>query len=471
MTESGFLSDQNSGIADKLTLTPPHNLGIEQALLASLMNIEESYDKVVGIVDTSDFYDERHRHIFSCIAHLANVNEPYDVLTVHDALAKQELIKAVGGEAYLLEIQKSPATLFNLSFYGEKVKEFAVYRRLIAAANNILTMAYHPKKQTIGEILDKAEADIFAIGTALSKRQGNQGLKDSKTIVQNVVDFLEDMKTRPEGSLLGLDTSFEELNNKIQGFQKGDLIILAARPSMGKTTLAINFVQSVLLQNLPVVMFSMEMSAESIVMRLLSAWSSVNQSNLRSANMNDDEWHRLSNGITQLIHSKFYVDDRSNLPPSEVRSVCRKIAKNYETGLGLVVVDYLQLMKIGGMDGNRVGEISEISRSLKALAREMNCPVIALSQLSRKPDDRPNHRPLMSDLRESGAIEQDADLIMFIYRDEVYNKDRADNKGIAEVIIGKNRNGPIGTVPLSFEGHFTRFGNLMHAPYPDDEAY
>lgn len=458
-------------LADKLSLTPPHNLGIEQALLASLMNIEEAYEKVAGIVDANDFYDERHRHIFSCIAHLASVNEPYDVLTVHDALAKQDLIKAVGGEAYLLEIEKSPATLFNLGFYAEKVKEFAVYRRLIAAANNILDMAYHPKKQTVGEILDKAEADIFAIGTSLSNRQGSQGLKDSKTIVQNVVDFLDDMKSRPEGSLLGLDTSFEELNNKTQGFQKGDLIILAARPSMGKTTLAINFVQSVLLQNLPVVMFSMEMSAESIVMRLLSAWSSINQSNLRSANMNDDEWHRLSNGITQLIHSKFYVDDRNNLPPSEVRSVCRKIAKNYDTGLGLIVVDYLQLMKVAGMEGNRVGEIGEISRSLKALAREMNCPVIALSQLSRNLESRPNKRPVMSDLRESGAIEQDADLIIFIYRDEVYNKDRADNKGIAEIIIGKNRNGPIGSAMLSFEGHFTRFGNLMHPTYQDDEAY
>lgn len=471
LTPKGF---DGSQIGDKLALTPPHNLAIEQALLASLMNIEEAYDNVADVVSADDFYSDRHRHIFNCIAHLSNIHQPYDVLTVHDALAKQDLLKAVGGESYLMEIEQSPGTMFNMVFYAEKVRELATYRKLISAANNMLNMAYYPKKQSISEILDKAEADIFAINEAQNNRQGRQGVKAGSTVVQNVVDMLMELQGREAGALLGLDTSFEELNNKTQGLQKGDLIILAARPSMGKTTLAINLAQSVLLQQLPVVVFSMEMSAESIMMRLLSAWGGINQSSLRSGQMNPDEWARFNNGVTHLVNAKLYIDDRNNLPPSEVRSVCRKIAKNYETGLGLVVVDYLQLMKVPGMENNRVGEISEISRSLKALAREMNCPVIALSQLSRKVEERPNKRPIMSDLRESGAIEQDADIIMFIYRDEVYNKERSDNKGLAEVIIGKNRNGPIGAVPLAFEGQFTRFSNLMHAvpdsyEMPDEE--
>lgn len=451
-----------SAIGDKFNLTLPHNLAIEQALLASLMNIEEAYDSVLDVVSADDFYNEKHRHIFNCIAHLSSVQQPYDILTVHDALAKQDLLKAVGGEEYLMQIEQSPGTMFNLVFYAEKVRELATYRKLIAAANNMLSMAYYPKKQTISEILDKAEADIFAINEAQNNRQGRQGVKEARTVVQNVVNLLQELKGREQGALLGLDTSFEELNNKTQGLQKGDLIILAARPSMGKTTLAINLAQSVLLQNLPVIVFSMEMSAESIMMRLLSAWGGINQVNLRSGQMSPDEWARFNNGVTHLINSNLYIDDRNNLPPSEVRSVCRKIAKNYDTGLGLVVVDYLQLMKVPGMESNRVGEIGEISRSLKALARELNCPVIALSQLSRKVEDRPNKRPIMSDLRESGAIEQDADIIMFIYRDEVYNKERSDNKGLAEIIIGKNRNGPIGAVPLAFEGQYTRFSNLMN---------
>ena len=260
--------------------------------------------------------------------------------------------------------------------------------------------------------------------------------------------------------MIGLKTPFEELNNKTQGLQAGDLIIVAARPSMGKTTFAMNLAESILFHtDLPVVVFSMEMPAESIVMRLLSSWGAINQTHLRSGQMNEDEWGKLSNAIAHLHAKKLYIDDSTALPPSEVRSRCRRIAKDNDGKLGMVMVDYLQLMKVPGLGDNRVGEISEISRSLKALAREMNCPVVALSQLNRSLENRPNKRPIMSDLRESGAIEQDADLIMFIYRDEVYNEN-SDAKGTAEIIIGKQRNGPIGTVRLSFEGQFTRFGNL-----------
>lgn len=450
-------------IKDKLSLEPPHNIAIEQALLTSLMNIEEAYDSVADIVSSDDFYGERHRHIFNCIAHLAHVGQPYDLLTVHDALAKQDLLKAAGGEAYLMQIEQSPATMFNLVAYAERVRELSTYRKLILAANNILSMAYHPKKQSISEILDIAEAQIFAINEDQNNRHGKQGVKNSDQIAQNVVALLQELQGREAGALLGLDTSFEELNNKIQGLQKGNLVILAARPAMGKTAFALNLAQSVLQQNLPVVIFSMEMSSEDIMMRMLSSWGSIHQGRLRSGQMEADEWARFNNGVTHLINSKLYIDDRNNLPPSEIRSVCRKIAKNYESGLGLVVVDYLQLMKVHGMENNRINEISEISRSLKALAREMSCPVLALSQLSRSPESRPNRRPMMSDLRESGAIEQDADIVMFIYRDEYYNKD-SKHKGLAEIIVQKNRNGPTGTIILTYEGHYTRFGNPTAVP-------
>jgi replicative DNA helicase len=276
---------------------------------------------------------------------------------------------------------------------------------------------------------------------------------------RQVVNNIQELKDHPEG-MIGLKTPFEELNNKTQGLQAGDLIIVAARPSMGKTTFAMNLAESILFHtDLPVVVFSMEMPAESIVMRLLSSWGAINQTHLRSGQMNEDEWGKLSNAIAHLHAKKLYIDDSTALPPSEVRSRCRRIAKDNDGKLGMVMVDYLQLMKVPGLGDNRVGEISEISRSLKALAREMNCPVVALSQLNRSLENRPNKRPIMSDLRESGAIEQDADLIMFIYRDEVYNEN-SDAKGTAEIIIGKQRNGPIGTVRLSFEGQFTRFGNL-----------
>lgn len=468
MTKTDITSYHNDNLKDKLDLELPHNLNLEQALLTSLMNIEDAYDSISDIVNSDDFYHERHRHIFNSIVHLASVNEPYDILTVHDTLDRQDLLKAAGGEEYLMQIEQIPATMFNLVAYAERVRELSTYRKLIDAANHILKLAYHPKKQSISDILDTAEAKIFAINEAQNKRQGRQGVKDSGQVLANITTLLGELKDREVGALLGLDTSFDELNNKTQGLQKGSLVILAARPSMGKTAFALNIAQSVLQQNLPVVIFSMEMSAEDIMMRMLSAWGGINQGNLRSGQMNADEWARFNIGASHLVHSKLYIDDRNNLPPSEIRSVCRKIAKNYDTGLGLVVVDYLQLMKVAGMENNRINEIGEISRSLKALAREMNCPVMALSQLSRGPEQRPNKRPIMSDLRESGAIEQDADLVMFIYRDEYYNEN-SKHKGLAEIIIGKNRNGPTGKLRLSFEGQFTRFSNPLYPIEDDDE--
>lgn len=449
-----------------LDLQPPHNMDIERALLASLMSIDESFDKVESIITSDDFYGERHGVIFDAISHLSRVNQPYDTLMVHDHLEVQNLLERAGGEQYFMQINESPATLFNLVPYAERVKEFSVYRQLIKAANRMLNLAYQPKQQSVNEILDVVEADIFRINESYAKKASKQGVMKANDILANVVTQLQEIRARGEG-LIGLATPFDELNYKTQGLQKGDLIIVAARPSMGKTTFAMNIAEAVLGQGLPVVMFSMEMPAEAIMMRMVSAFAQINQTNLRSANMSEMEWGYFMDAVGFFQNMPLYIDARNNLPPSEVRSTCRRIAKNHDTGIGLIVVDYLQLMKVPGMENNRVLEIGEISRSLKALAREMNCPVIALSQLNRGLEQRTDKRPLMSDLRESGAIEQDADLILFIYRDEVYAKDEATKqkvRGQAEIIIGKQRNGPIGKIPLKFIGEYTKFDNAINIP-------
>lgn len=458
------------GLADLLSQQPPHNIDIEKALIASLMSIEESYDKISDIVTKDDFYAGRHQHIFAAIAHLALVGEPYDTVMVHDWLSTQKLLKSAGGESYLADIlTQSPGTLFNLTAYAQRVRELSTLRQMITVGNEMLALSYDPKERTVSDILDNVEAKIFAINEQHNNRAEQRGPVDVNSVLVNVVEQIEELKHNPDG-MIGLRTPFTELNNKTQGLQAGDLIIVAARPSMGKTTFAMNLAEGVLFhENLPVVVFSMEMPAESIVMRLLSSWGQINQTHLRSGQMSEDEWVKMMGAITHLQEKQLYIDDSTALPPSELRSRCRRIAKNHDGKMGMVIVDYLQLMKVPNLSGNRVEEISEISRSLKALARELNCPVVALSQLNRSLENRPNKRPIMSDLRESGAIEQDADLITFIYRDEVYNEN-SDHKGVAEIIIGKQRNGPIGTVRLGFEGQYTRFVNLTPEMYMSMEG-
>lgn len=443
----------------KAQLPEPHNIGIEQALLAALMNLENSFDVIEGIIYASDFYGERHRVIFDVIAHLSRSNQPYDSLSVFESLQRQELLEKAGGESYLMTIDKAVGTMFNLPYYAQKIQELSTYRKLIACGNNILAMAYHPKQKTLRDILDHAEAQIFAINEAQRNKGGKQGVKSAREVLGSVVDDIQQRLAQGAGAMIGLPTRFEELDNKTQGLQKGHLVVLAARPSMGKTALSLNIAQSVLEQELPVVFFSMEMSANDIAMRMISAWSGIAMGSVRSGLMQPDEWGRFNNAVTRLTNSKLYIDDRNNTPPSEIRSVCRRIAKDNQGMLGLIVVDYLQLMRAPGFENNRVGEISEISRSLKSLARELDCPVLALAQLNRSLEQRPSKRPVMSDLRESGAIEQDADIILFIYRDEVYFPDKKGNKGIAEIIIGKNRSGAIGRAFLNFEGMYTRFSN------------
>ncbi len=465
-------SDNNDvGLTDLLSQQPPHNVDIEKALLATLMSIDESFDKISDIVTKDDFYAGRHQHIFAAIAHLALVGEPYDTVMVHDWLNSQKLLKQAGGESYLADIvTQSPSTMFNIVSYAERVRELSTLRQLITTGNEMLALAYDPRERGVSDILDTVESKIFAINEQHNKRAQQRGPVDVGSVLVNVIEQMDELKNNPDG-MIGLRTPFDELNNKTQGLQPGDLIIVAARPSMGKTTFAMNLAEGVLFhENLPVIVFSMEMPAESIVMRLLSSWGQINQTSLRSAQMNEDEWARMMNAISHLQDKHLHIDDSTALPPSEVRSRCRRIAKNHDGKVGMVIVDYLQLMKVPSLSGNRVEEISEISRSLKALARELNCPVIALSQLNRSLENRPNKRPIMSDLRESGAIEQDADLITFIYRDEVYNEN-SDLKGVAEIIIGKQRNGPIGTVRLAFEGQYTRFINLTPDHYMADASF
>lgn len=452
--------------------TPPHNLSIEQAVLAALMTVAESFEQVSDSLQENDFYASRHKYIFRAIAQLAQDNSPYDAVLVNDWLLKQNLLDAVGGEDYLMQLMsESPSSFYNLEVYATKIKEFSTLRSMIKVGNEMLLSAYDSKGRQVSELLDLAESNIFALTEQHNNQKKDSGPKNISSVTADVISKLHEL-SQLDSNITGLSTGFLELDNKTYGMQSGDLIIVAARPSMGKTTFAMNLVESVLFNsNLPALVFSMEMPADSIAMRLISSYGKVHQGHLRSGKLDGDEWSKVSGTILQLQEKHLYIDDSSALPPTELRSRARRIAKMHGGKIGCIMVDYLQLMKVPGMGDNRVGEISEISRSLKALAKEMNCPVIALSQLNRSLENRPNKRPVMSDLRESGAIEQDADLIMFIYRDEVYNKESKE-AGTAEIIIGKQRNGPIGTVRLAFEGHYTRFSNLSpeyYNQFDDDE--
>jgi replicative DNA helicase len=462
---------KTEGEAARAMRVPPHSLSMEQAVLAALMSIAESWEQVSELVNEQDFYAQRHRLIFKAISHLASASMPYDAVMVSDWLAGQHQLDDIGGEAYLTKLlTESPASLYNLTAYAEKVKELAVLRDLIKVGNDMLHTAYDPKGRAVSDILDEVEGRIFSISEQHNNHSTESGPLTISNVLKTVINKVEELQ-KSDSPITGLSTGFLELDNKTFGMQAGDLIIVAARPSMGKTTFAMNLIESVLFNSdLPAIVFSMEMPADSIATRLISSFGAIDQGRLRSGRLEEGDWVRLTSTMGQLQSKNLYIDDSSALPPNELRSRARRIAKMHNGKIGAIMVDYLQLMKVPGMGDNRVGEISEISRNLKSLAKEMGCPVIALSQLNRSLENRPNKRPVMSDLRESGAIEQDADLIMFIYRDEVYNKESKD-MGTAEIIIGKQRNGPIGTIRLAFQGHFTRFTNLAPEYYraEDDE--
>lgn len=462
MNDMPAMANSASDLAVASLKLPPHSLEAEQSVLGGLMLEETAWDRAAEIISEADFYRRDHRLIFRAIAELANESKPRDALTVSSALNRMGELEEAGGMAYLGEIVKNTASAANIGAYAEIVRERSVLRQLIRVSYEISDNAYQPQGATSSDILDAAERKIFAIAEQQTKGDGPQALRP---LLAKAVNRIEQLFSSND-PLTGLSTGFADLDERTAGLQKSDLVIVAARPSMGKTAFAMNLVENVLLGGAPVLVFSMEMPADSLVMRMLSSLGRIDQTRVRSGRLEEEDWPRLTSTMAMLNEQKLFIDDSPALSPTEVRARARRVARENGGALGLIMVDYLQLMRVPGLENNRVNEISEISRSLKGLAKELNCPVIALSQLNRSLEQRPNKRPVMSDLRESGAIEQDADVIMFIYRDEVYNPESPD-KGTAEIIIGKQRNGPIGTLRLAFQGKYTRFEDLAPEFYRD----
>ena len=442
---------------------PPHSVEAEQSLLGGLLIDNSALDQVADTISSKDFYRQDHRQIFIHIINLINSSNPADVITVAESLEKNSELTSAGGIAYLGSLAENMPSVANIRGYAKIIRDNSILRNLITVGSDIVEGAFLPKGKDAQQLLDEMEAKLFAIAESESNRLG---YKDFQSVIAQVVRDLEERGQNP-GTVTGLSTGFTDLDNLTTGLHGGELIIVAGRPSMGKTALAMNIAEACGVdQNKAVAIFSMEMGSEQIVTRLLGAVSKVNQQKMRTGKMDDDDWAKIADGLGRLNEAPLFIDEGSALNSYELRARARRLHRSTEGGLGLIVVDYIQLMSaLGGQQGeNRATEISEISRSLKSLAKELNVPVVALSQLNRNVDSRPDKRPQMSDLRESGAIEQDADVIMFIYRDEVYNPESAD-KGIAEIILAKQRSGPIGTVKLTFVGEFTRFENYANPGY------
>lgn len=438
---------------------PPHSVEAEQSLLGGLLLDNHAFDKIADVVGADDFYRDDHRRIYRQIVKLIEAGKPADVITVAESIESSEDRDRTGGAAYLGALSQSTPSALNIRRYAELVRERATQRRLAQVATDIAEGALSPTGKDVRQLLDEAEARIMEVGE--SGTRSGQGFKDIKQELARVFERLDELYHRTDQSgVTGIPTGFLDLDERTAGLQPGDLIIVAGRPSMGKTALALNIAEHVAVENgLPVAIFSMEMSGTQLAARVLGSIAHVDQHKMRTGRLSDEEWQRLSHAMGRLHEAPIYIDETAALNALELRARARRIRR--ECGkLGLVVVDYLQLMSASSQGENRATEISEISRSLKALAKELETPVIALSQLSRAVEGRNDKRPMMSDLRESGAIEQDADVIFFIYRDEVYFPDKPEVKGRAEVIIGKQRNGPIGRVDLAFLGQYTRFENL-----------
>ncbi|MFP3014585.1 MAG: replicative DNA helicase [Arsenophonus sp.] len=437
--------------------TPPHSLEAEQSVLGGLMLDNERWDHVSECVTNTDFFSRPHRAIFSEMKILIDQNKPIDLITLSESLEQKGELNSVGGFAYLAELAKNIPSAANINAYADIVRERAVVRDMISVANNIAAAGYDTQGRSSEELLDLAESLVFQIaGSRFNKNNGPKGIED---ILSETVEKIEKLYQNPHDGVTGISTGYQDLDRKTSGLQNSDLIIVAARPSMGKTTFAMNLCEhAVMTEEKPVLIFSLEMAANQIMMRMLASLSRVDHTRIRTGQLNDEDWARISSTMGILIEKRnMYVDDSSGLTPTEVRTRARRVYREHG-GLSLIMIDYLQLMRVPSMTDNRTLEIAEISRSLKSLAKELQVPVIALSQLNRGLEQRADKKPVNSDLRESGSIEQDADLIMFIYRDEVYN-DNSDLKGIAEIIIGKQRNGPIATIRLTFNGQFSRFDN------------
>ncbi|TVP56979.1 MAG: replicative DNA helicase [Halomonadaceae bacterium] len=441
---------------------PPHSVEAEQAVLGGLLLDSNGWELVAELVTDADFYRHEHRLIFNAIHRLVGDDKPLDVVTLAEWLEHAGELEDCGGLAYLGSLAEQTPGAANIRAYAEIVHERSILRQLVEASGNIADSAFNPRGRPTAELLDEAERQVFRI--AESRNQDGEGPKRINPILSQTLSRIEEL-FESDGALTGLTSGFKDLDEMTSGFQPSDLIIIAGRPSMGKTAFAMNLVENAIMaSDKATLVFSMEMPADAIVMRMLSSIGRINQTRIRRGNLEEDDWPRLTSAVSLLKDKPLYIDDTAALSPTEMRSRARRVARDNGGQLGMIMVDYLQLMRVPGNNEGRTAEISEISRSLKGLAKELNCPVIALSQLNRSLEQRPNKRPVNSDLRESGAIEQDADVIAFIYRDEVYNEDSSD-KGIAEIIIGKQRNGPIGTIRLAFMGEYTKFEDLAYGDY------
>ncbi len=437
--------------------TPPHSIESEQSVLGGLMLDNQAWDKIADILTDNDFYRQDHRLIYHHICKLIEHNKPADVITVAESLESSAELQTIGGLAYIGAIVQNTPSAANIRRYAEIVRERSIMRNLAQIGVEITDSAYNPAGRSAANLLDEAEAKVFEI--AEEGARGKEGFSDIQPLLREVVERIELLYNQDNPSnVTGIASGFQDLDQKTSGFQPGDLIIVAGRPSMGKTAFSLNIAEHVALElNKPVAVFSMEMGGAQLAMRMLGSVGKLDQHKVRTGRLEDQDWPRLTHALGRLNEAPLFIDESAALNALEVRARSRRLCRQHGE-LGLIVIDYLQLMSSTSQGENRATEISEISRALKGLAKELKVPVIALSQLNRSLEQRPNKRPVMSDLRESGAIEQDADVILFIYRDEVYNPDSPD-KGIAEIIIGKQRNGPIGKVDLTFLGEYTRFEN------------
>ncbi len=454
--------------AEQRLKVPPNSLEAEQSLLGGLMLDALAWDKIADVVSSEDFYRKDHRLIFSAIASLVNSGSPCDVVTVSEHLDGRAELENSGGLEYLATLTNETAGAANARAYAKILRERATLRALISAGNEIAGSAFANDGRTAAEVLEDAEKMVFEIADRGTR--GKKGFKSLKEILPAAVDRIDTLH-QSDGDLTGISTGYNEFDKLTAGLQPGDLVIIAGRPSMGKTTLAVNIAENAAIgSKVPTAIFSMEMPAQQLAFRMISSLGRVDQTHLRTGNFPDEDWSRINTAVQLMSEAPIFIDDTPGLAPGEIRARARRLQR--EHGLGLIVVDYLQLMQVPGNKENRATEISEISRGLKALAKELECPVIALSQLNRSVEQRPDKRPVMSDLRESGAIEQDADLIVFIYREEVYNQD-TPRKGVADIVIAKQRNGPIGDFPLTFVGRYTKFENWVPDNYGDfpDEGY
>ena len=448
---------------------PPHSIEAESSVLGGLLLDNASWDRVGDLLTDGDFYRYEHRLVFGAVAALINANKPADVITVYEHLQNLGNADEIGGLSYLNALAQYVPSAGNIRRYAEIVRERSILRKLVSATDEIATDAFNPMGRPVAQIVDQAEQKIFNIGEHGARlKQGFQGMD---SLVVALLDRVQELADNPQ-DVTGVRTGFQDLDRMTSGFQAGDLVVLAARPSMGKTALAINIAEHVALnENLPVAVFSMEMGAAQLAVRIVGSIGRIDQSHLRTGKLTDDEWPRLTEAIEKLRNISLHIDESAGLTSTELRASARRLAR--QSGqLGLIVVDYLQLMSGSGgsNEENRATEIGEISRGLKMLAKEMQCPVLALSQLNRSVETRSDKRPMMSDLRESGAIEQDADIIMFIYRDDYYNKETSKEQGVAEVIIAKQRNGPTGTVKLAFLKPITKFESLVYGSGDQDRV-